>query len=155
MALLTAQLASKPEGRAAGLAGSKAMAPCVSFPVQQWGITAHPMAELSSSVVPRASKMRSPFGLLSPVKVLEKPLRSNEGRGQPLRPALCSPLPPEPYLHLLSLCRSWGSGRWEGLPQGCGETQGVREARALRGSGPEGGPERRPGVTQALKGAQP
>lgn len=34
----------------------------------------YPMAELSSSVAPRASKIGSPFGRRSPVKVLENPL---------------------------------------------------------------------------------
>lgn len=33
----------------------------------------HPMADESSSVVPKASKIRSSFGRLSPVKVLENP----------------------------------------------------------------------------------
>lgn len=115
---------------------------------------AHPMAEFSSSVVPRASKTRSPFGLLSPVKVLEKPLRSARvGGRQPCR-APCSPLPAQPYLHLPFSCRSWGCGSCEGLAQGCRETRGVRGARTPRGKRhrgagvcrPRGGAERRPGA---------
>lgn len=39
----------------------------------------YPMAELSSSVAPKASKMGSPFGRRSPVKVLENPLGKAEG----------------------------------------------------------------------------
>lgn len=120
------------------------------------------MAELSSSVVPRASKMRSAFGLLSPVKVLEKPLRSARVGGWQPCGAPCSPLPAQPYLHLPSSCRSWGCGRCEGLAQGCGETQGVRAARTPRGKRRRGaggvqtprGRWEKAGSTQASKGAQ-
>lgn len=61
------------------------------------------MAELSSSVAPRASKIRSPLGRRSPVKVLENPLgkaggAQGRGRALPAASGASRALPESPVL---------------------------------------------------------
>lgn len=72
VSFLEAELSSQPkEGRVCMM---KTLVHCCDHEETDKRVCAvHPMADESSSVVPRASKTTSSFGRLSPVKVLENP----------------------------------------------------------------------------------
>lgn len=137
VALFTAKLTSQPwleRKNKTELAGNEEIVTnMISRMKPTVWILPYPMAELSSSVAPRASKIRSPFGRRSPVKVLENPL-GKAGGAQGSGGELC-PRPPGPpglYLSLPSSCRSSGPAR-QRRGRGCGGTDREGEGHSVRG----------------------